>query len=114
MRRDRRRNFRVEWNSPSTVYDVDRHFERPCVVSNFSNDGARITGVRVGAIPDERIARVQARARKCRVIWRTDDSLGVERRAQRDIKLQAGGPRECTLNLLARIHSSCTSHVAFG
>jgi PilZ domain len=80
MRRGRRRNFRVEWNSPSTIYDVDRHFERPCVVSNFSNDGARITGVRVGAIPDEfklRIARVQARARRCRVIWRTDD-LGVE------------------------------------
>jgi hypothetical protein len=81
MRRDRRRNFRVEWNSPSTIYNVDRHFERPCIVSNFSNDGARITGVRVGTIPDEfklRITRVQASALTCRVIWRSDDCLGVK------------------------------------
>ncbi len=81
MRWDRRRTFRVEWNSPSTIYDVDRHLERPCIVRDFSNGGARITGVRASTIPDEfklRITPDQGRARTCRVIWRTNDSLGVE------------------------------------
>jgi len=81
MRREQRRHFRVEWNSPSTIYDVARHLERPCIVSDFSNDGAKITIVRVRTIPDEfklRITPGQGHARTCRVIWRTDDSLGVE------------------------------------
>jgi PilZ domain len=81
MRRDRRKNFRVEWNSPSTIYDVGRHLERPCIVSDFSNGGAKITGVRTKTIPDEfklRISHSQGRARTCHVIWRTDDTLGVE------------------------------------
>jgi hypothetical protein len=50
-------------------------------VSNFSNGGAQITGIRVKTIPDEfklHIAPGQGRARPCRVIWRTDDALGVE------------------------------------
>jgi hypothetical protein len=37
--------------------------------------------VRVRTIPDEfklRITPGEGRARTCRVIWRTDDSLGVE------------------------------------
>ena len=81
MPRERRKTFRVEWKSPSTIYDVDRHLERPCIVSDFSNGGAKITGVRVWKIPDEfklRIVQDQGRARRCRVIWRTDDALGVE------------------------------------
>jgi hypothetical protein len=81
MRRDRRKSFRVEWNSPSMIYDVDRHLERPCIVSDFSNGGAKITGVRVKTIPDEfklRISDGQGHTRTCRVIWRTDDTLGVE------------------------------------
>jgi PilZ domain len=105
MRRERRRNVRVEWNSPLTIYNVDRHFERPCIVSNFSNHGARITGVRVGTIPDEfklRITRVEARARACRVTWRSDDSVGVEftDRVERDE--QCGSAGDCTLELSTR------------
>jgi hypothetical protein len=81
MRQDRRKNFRVEWNSPSRIYDVGRHLERPCIVSDFSSGGAKITGVRVRTIPDEfklHITPDRGRARTCRVIWRTDDALGVE------------------------------------
>jgi PilZ domain len=81
MRPERRKNFSVEWNSPSTIYDVDRHLERPCIVSDFSSGGAKITGVMAKTIPDEfklRIAPGQGRARTCRVVWRTDNSLGVE------------------------------------
>src|SRR6266436_8660511 len=81
MRQDRRKTFRIEWKSPATIYDVDQHLERPCIVSDFSNGGAKITGVRVETIPDEfklRIIPGQGRALTCRVIWRTEKSLGVE------------------------------------
>ena len=81
MRRERRKNFRVEWNSPATIYDTDRQLARPCILSDFSNSGAKITGVMASTIPDEfmlRIARDHGRTRKCRVIWRADDTLGVE------------------------------------
>ena len=40
--RERRKSFRVEWNSAAKIYDLDGRFARPCVVSNFSNGGAKI------------------------------------------------------------------------
>jgi PilZ domain len=79
MRRERRRSFRVEWNSPATVHDAQRHLDRPCILSNFSNGGAEITGVRAATIPDEFMLQITSNdIRKCRVVWRTDDTLGVE------------------------------------
>jgi hypothetical protein len=81
MRRERRRNFRVEWNSPATIYDADRQLARPCILSDFSNSGAKITGVLASTIPDEfmlRITRGHGRTRSCRVVWRTDDAVGIE------------------------------------
>src|SRR6266853_903905 len=81
MRRERRNNFRVEWNSPATIYDLDRQLVRPCILSDFSNGGAKITGLRASTIPDEFLLRFphgHGRARKCRVIWRTDDKVGIE------------------------------------
>jgi PilZ domain len=81
MGRERRKNFRVEWHSPATIYDSERHLDHPCILSNFSNGGAEITGVRAATIPDEfmlQITRDDGRTRKCRVVWRTDDTLGVE------------------------------------
>jgi hypothetical protein len=79
MQRDRRRNFRVEWNSPATIHDPQRHLDRPCILSNFSNGGAEITGVRAATIPDEFMLQItRDDIRKCRVIWRTDETLGVE------------------------------------
>jgi PilZ domain len=79
MRRERRKSFRVEWNSPATIYDGKS--ARPCIVSNFSNGGAKITGVRASTIPDEfalRITSHDSRIRKCCVLWRSDDTLRVE------------------------------------
>ncbi len=81
MSRERRRNFRVEWNSPATIHDLERDLVRPCILSNFSNTGARITGVRADTIPNEFMLRItggSGRTRKCRVLWRSDDTLGVE------------------------------------
>ena len=43
--RERRKNFRVEWNSPGKIYHRSGRFAGLCTVSNFSNGGARITGV---------------------------------------------------------------------
>jgi hypothetical protein len=81
MRSERRRNFRVEWNSPATIHDLERDLVRPCVLSNFSNTGAKITGVMAVTIPDEFMLRIsggRGRTRKCRVLWRSDDTLGVK------------------------------------
>jgi hypothetical protein len=78
--RERRKNFRVEWNSPAKIYDCNGRFARPCVVSNFSNGGAKITGVELGTVPDEFILRISphSHAHRCHVIWRSKDGLGVE------------------------------------
>src|ERR1700693_5913409 len=79
MRPERRKSFRVEWHSPATIYQGK--LARPCIVSNFSNGGAKITGVRATTIPDEfalRITSHDSRIRKCRVLWRSDDALRVE------------------------------------
>jgi hypothetical protein len=78
-RRDRRKNFRLGWNLPATIYDVGRHLERPCILVDFSNGGAKIAGVRAYTIPDEfRLRTPLGDRRSCRVIWRTEDTLGVE------------------------------------
>jgi PilZ domain len=78
--RERRKNFRVEWNSPAKIYDHDGHFDRQCIVSNFSNGGARIIGLKPDSVPDQFILRISpnCRAQKCHVIWRSNDALGVE------------------------------------
>jgi hypothetical protein len=78
--RERRRNFRVEWNSPAKIYDCNGHFARLCVVSNFSNGGAKIAGVEPSTVPDEFILRISphGRAHRCFVAWRSKDGLGVE------------------------------------
>jgi hypothetical protein len=79
MRGERRKNFRVDWNAPATIYDLERRLARPCVLSNFSNTGAKIAGVRSSTFPDEFILRItRGRTHKCLVLWRSDDALGVK------------------------------------
>jgi hypothetical protein len=53
MRRERRRNFRLGWHLPATIYDASRHLERPCILVDISNGGAKIARVRAHTIPDE-------------------------------------------------------------
>ena len=79
MRRERRKHFRVEWYSPATIYEG--RLARPCIVSNFSNGGAKIVGVKAITIPDEFMLRItpgHGRIRKCRVLWRSDDAIRVQ------------------------------------
>ena len=96
-RRDRRKNFRVEWNLPATIYDVDRHLERPCTLVNLSNGGAKIAGVRAHTIPEEfRLRTPLGDRRSCRVIWRTEDELGVEFTDRTDG--EGGARKQCIIN----------------
>ena len=78
--RERRRNFRVEWNSAAKIYDCDGQFAALCIVSNFSNGGAKIVTLEPGTIPDEFILRIspRTRAQRCQVIRRLKDGLGVK------------------------------------
>jgi hypothetical protein len=46
MARDRRKNFRLEWNCLARIHDSQRNLARPCILSSFSNGGAQITGMR--------------------------------------------------------------------
>jgi hypothetical protein len=77
-RPERRRTFRVAWNLPATIYDVERHLERPCILSDLSGGGARLSGVRASTIPDEfRLRTPLGERRSCHVVWRSDHELGV-------------------------------------
>ena len=78
--RERRKNFRVEWNSAAKIYDRDGRYVRQCIVSNFSNGGAKIIDQKPSTVPDEFILRIspRCRAQKCRVIRRSQDGLAVE------------------------------------
>ena len=79
MAHDRRKNFRLDWNCLATIHDSERNLARPCILSSYSNGGAQITGVRASTIPDEFVLQItRDDGRECRVIWRTDDALGVE------------------------------------
>lgn len=79
MPRQRRKNFRVECNSPATIHDISRRSSWPCSVSDFSDGGVRITGVLALAIPDELVlCVVHGPARQCRVRWRLPFALGAE------------------------------------
>jgi len=76
-RRDRRKHFRLDL--PATIYDVDRHLERPCTLVDLSTGGAKLAGVRANTIPEEfRLRTPLGDRRSCRVIWRTEETLGVE------------------------------------
>jgi hypothetical protein len=77
-RLERRKNFRVAWNLPATIYDAERHLERACILSDLSGSGARLSGVRAQTIPDEfRLRTPLGNRRTCHVVWRTDNELGV-------------------------------------
>ena len=78
--RERRKIFHVEWNSPATIYDSHSRFTGPCIVSNFSNGSAKIIGLEPSTVPDEFILRMSphGRAKRCRVVRRSKDGLGVE------------------------------------
>lgn len=80
MVQERRKSFRVDWNAAALVYDCEGEWGYPCVIKDLSSGGAKITGVVIKSLPDEfmlRISRARG-SRKCRVLWRDADKLGVE------------------------------------
>ena len=92
MPRDRRKNSRIELNSAATLYDQHGRRPRPCIVANISTGGAKIIDVRPETVPDEFTLRITPHSplRKCHVVWRSADALGVEftdRRAEDPIGL---------------------------
>ena len=93
--RERRKNFRVEWNSPATMYDSHGRFTGRCIVSNFSNDGAKIIGLEPSTVPDEFILRMspRGRAKRCRVVRRSKDGVGVQFTADATRELSPGRRR---------------------
>jgi hypothetical protein len=78
--RERRKNFRVEWNSPGKIYDRNGRCAGSCIVSNFSNGGAKIAGVEPSKIPDEFILVISSHSRphECHVTRRSKEDLAVE------------------------------------
>ena len=100
--RECRKNFRVEWNSLAQTYNRDGSLDRLCVVSNYSNTGAKIVNLDPGALPDEFTLRISPRgvAHRCQVTWRSDDALGVS--FTNDVKSSSRpAPRQRRTRLLA-------------
>jgi hypothetical protein len=74
-----RQNAGNEWNYPAIIHDSERNLLRPCILSFFSDVGAQITGVLPSTLPNEFILQIShADSRGTRVIWRTNESVGVE------------------------------------
>jgi hypothetical protein len=81
MSREKRQHERIEWLSPGAIYVSGDPSPIPCVVSNISRYGAKISRVEAAMLPNEFTLDIwpskgQA-AWRCRVIWRKNDRLGV-------------------------------------
>src|SRR5215217_609696 len=81
MSREKRQHERIEWLSPGAIYVSGGSSPIPCVVSNISRYGAKISRVEAATLPDEFTLDIwpskgQA-AWRCRIIWRKNDQLGV-------------------------------------
>ena len=62
------------------IYDCEGDWTKSCILSDFSNGGAKITAVSVSAVPDYFMLRIArgVKPRKCHVVWRSADALGLE------------------------------------
>jgi PilZ domain len=80
MRTERRRNYRIQWHSRAMISSCDGDWSSPCVLSDFSNGGAKISGPSVRHVPDQFFLRMArgVRPRNCRVLWRSTEAIGVE------------------------------------
>ena len=80
MRRDRRKDIRVEWNSPGRFFNEGSRSARPCVVINLSNGGAKIVVATDAVITDTVKLQTTPHSplRDCLMVWRKGDTVGVE------------------------------------
>ena len=79
MPKERRKNFRVEWNTTGRIVANGRTI-CACTIRNLSNGGAHISGVAKAKVPDRfdlHFADVIA-PRRCQVLWRRGNEIGVE------------------------------------
>jgi hypothetical protein len=69
-----------EWNSTAKIYAEEGRLALQCVVSNFSNGGAKIVAIEPQTIPNEFMLRISPHGRphRCQVVWRSKDALGVQ------------------------------------
>ncbi|MBV9568608.1 MAG: PilZ domain-containing protein [Hyphomicrobiales bacterium] len=80
MTGERRNNHRIQWHSWAMVSACDGDWSAPCILSDFSNGGAKLSGLSVRHLPDQFLLRIArgVKPRNCRVVWRAPDALGVE------------------------------------
>jgi hypothetical protein len=80
MTAERRKNYRIQWHSRAMISGRDGDWSAPCVLSDFSNGGAKISGLDVRHVPDQFVLRMArgVRPRNCRVLWRSTEAIGVE------------------------------------
>jgi len=79
MLNDKRRATRRPIRYTAWIKLEDKEL-RGCVLADISDTGARLDVESVEGIPDEFILQLSSRGtakRKCRVVWRKDDQLGV-------------------------------------
>jgi len=53
----------------------------PCVIADVSRTGAKLTCRSAGDVPehlDLRLSPTSQTSKRCRVVWRTRDAIGVE------------------------------------
>jgi hypothetical protein len=78
MKRERRKSFRLEWNTPALICYGE--VTRTCTLADLSNGGAKVVVVQAETVPDEftlRLPHRQGGIRPCRVLRRSANTIAV-------------------------------------
>ena len=78
---EKRKNLRRTVTYPAFLDLGDGSPPRPCKLRDASAEGAQLAVADPNSLPDEFILALSfdgAARRRCRVMWRTDDQIGVE------------------------------------
>ena len=78
---EKRKNLRRTFTYPAFLDFSDGLPPRPCKLRDASQEGAQLAVADPKSLPDEFILALSfdgAARRRCRVMWRTDDQVGVQ------------------------------------
>jgi hypothetical protein len=78
---EKRKNLRRTFTYPAFLDFGDGLPPRPCKLRDASQEGAQLAVADPKSLPDEFILALSfdgAARRRCRVMWRTDDQVGVQ------------------------------------
>jgi hypothetical protein len=81
MSSDKRKDLRQPLRYPAEIDIGDGSPPKPCLISNVSASGAKVTIPNANEIPDRLfliLAPEQGTRRRCIVVWRSPDALGLE------------------------------------